>query len=75
MEEETKTPRPSEEGLITEEGLKKAEAYIEEKEGPSRRLLGRMDTFITVVAVTMSLFHLYTASVSSAPIQSWVRRN
>ena len=56
-----RTLRLREEELITEERLKKAEAYIEEEEGPSRRLIGRMDTFITVVAVTMSLVHLYAA--------------
>jgi len=48
--------------VITEEALKEAEKYIEEEEGPSRRLTGRMDIFITVVAVVMSLFHLYAAS-------------
>ena len=61
MEREAKNPESAEEELITEERLKKAEAYIEEEEGPSRRLIGRMDTFITVVAVTMSLVHLYAA--------------
>lgn len=61
MEEHPKTPEFSEEELITEERLKKAEAYIEEEEGPSRRLIGRMDTFITVVAVVFSLFSLYAA--------------
>lgn len=62
METETKTLEIPEEELITEERLKKAEAYIEEEEGPSRRLTGRMDTFITVVAVIMSLVHLYAAA-------------
>ncbi len=47
--------------MITEEALKEAEKYIEEEEGPSRRLTGRMDVFITVVAVVMSLIHLYAA--------------
>ena len=47
--------------VITEEALKEAEKYIEEEEGPSRRLTGRMDTFITIVAVAMSLIHLYAA--------------
>ena len=46
---------------ITEERLKKAEAFIEEEEGPSRRLSGPLGTFITVVAVAMSLVHLYAA--------------
>ncbi|MDI6755617.1 MAG: TRAP transporter fused permease subunit [Thermodesulfobacteriota bacterium] len=47
--------------MITEERLKKAEAFVEEEEGPSRRLAGRMGTFITIVAVAMSLIHLYAA--------------
>ena len=59
MEEEKK--KESQEVVISEEALKEAEKYIEEEEGPSRRLIGRMDTFITVVAVVMSLVHLYAA--------------
>lgn len=50
-----------EEGMITEEALREAEKYIEEEEGPSRRLSGKMDTFITGIAVLMSLIHLYAA--------------
>ena len=62
MEEEKKTlPAPGEE-LITEERLRKAEAFIEEEEGPSRRLTGKVETFITIVAVAMSLIHLYAAA-------------
>ena len=59
MEEEKK--KQHQEVLITEEALKEAEKYIEEEEGPSRRLTGRMDIFITTVAVVMSLIHLYAA--------------
>jgi TRAP transporter 4TM/12TM fusion protein len=59
VEEEKK--RDNQEVVITEEALKEAEKYIEEEEGPSRRLTGRMDTFITIVAVVMSLLHLYAA--------------
>ena len=59
MEEEKE--RVDQEGVITEEALKEAEKYIEEEEGPSRRLTGRMDIFITAVAVLMSLIHLYAA--------------
>jgi TRAP transporter 4TM/12TM fusion protein len=59
MKEEKK--EQDREVVITEEALKEAEKYIEEEEGPSRRLTGRMDTFITVVAVVMSLVHLYAA--------------
>ncbi len=51
----------NQEVVITEEALKEAEKFIEEEEGPSRRLTGRMDIFITVVAVVMSLVHLYAA--------------
>jgi TRAP transporter 4TM/12TM fusion protein len=60
MEEEKR--RQFEEAVVTEEALREAEKYIEEEEGPSRRLTGKMDVFITVVAVVMSLFHLYAAS-------------
>jgi TRAP transporter 4TM/12TM fusion protein len=59
VEEEKK--RDNQEVVISEEALKEAEKYIEEEEGPSRRLTGRMDTFITIVAVAMSLIHLYAA--------------
>jgi len=48
--------------VISEEALREAEKYVEEEEGPSRRLTGKMDVFITVVAVVMSLIHLYVAS-------------
>ena len=61
MEGEKKSAERPQEEFITEERLKKAEAYIEEEEGPSRRLVGRMDTFTTAVAVIMSLIHLYAA--------------
>ncbi len=59
MEEEKR--REDQEVLITEEALREAEKYIEEEEGPSRRLTGKMDIFITAVAVVMSLIHLYAA--------------
>ena len=59
MEEDQK--RNNQEVVIIEEALKEAEKFIEEEEGPSRRLTGRMDIFITVVAVVMSLIHLYAA--------------
>src|SRR5512139_627639 len=59
MEEEK--DRQNQEVVVTEEALKEAEKYIEEEEGPSRRLTGKMDLFITVVAVAMSLIHLYAA--------------
>jgi TRAP transporter 4TM/12TM fusion protein len=60
MEDEKK--QENQEVVISEEALKEAEKYIEEEEGPSRRLTGRMDIFITIVAVVMSLVHLYAAA-------------
>jgi TRAP transporter 4TM/12TM fusion protein len=59
--EEEKRKKEDQEAVITEEALKEAEKYVEEEEGSSRRLTGKMDLFITVVAVVMSLIHLYAA--------------
>ncbi|OGP89429.1 MAG: C4-dicarboxylate ABC transporter permease [Deltaproteobacteria bacterium RBG_16_47_11] len=59
MEEEN--TRADQAVVVSEEALKEAEKYIEEEEGPSRRLSGKMDVFITIVAVMMSLIHLYAA--------------
>ena len=47
--------------VVSDAQLKKAEEFIEAEEGASNRLSGRMGIFITVVAVVMSLFHLYAA--------------
>jgi len=47
--------------VISEEALREAEKYMEEEEGPSRRLSGWLDTFVTWVAVASTLFHLYAA--------------
>jgi len=55
------TPKDVQEVLITEEALREAEKYIEEEEGPSRRLGGKIGTMVTAVAVVMSLVHLYAA--------------
>jgi TRAP transporter 4TM/12TM fusion protein len=46
---------------ISVEALSKAEKYIEEEEGAVSHLRGWTEKFITVVAVMMSLFHLYAA--------------
>ena len=59
MEEEKR--RKDQEVVVSKEAIKKAEKYVEEEEGPSRRLTGKMNVFITVMAVVMSLFHLYAA--------------
>jgi TRAP transporter 4TM/12TM fusion protein len=55
--------------VISDEQLKKAEEFIEEEEGASNRLSGKMGIFITVIAVIMSLFHLY-AAYSIVPTQT-----
>jgi TRAP transporter 4TM/12TM fusion protein len=59
--EEEKRKKEDQEAVITEEALREAEKYIEEEEGPFRRLTGKMALFITAVAVIMSLVHLYAA--------------
>ena len=52
---------PALQPLISEEALQKAQLYVEEEEGASNRLSGRLAAFITLVAVGMSVFHLYAA--------------
>ena len=51
MEEEKR--KENQEELITEEALGEAEKDIEEEEGPSRRLTGKMENLITAVAGIM----------------------
>src|SRR6267142_691927 len=46
---------------VDAEALKKAEEFIEEEEGRTNRLRGRLGVFVTTVAIVMSLFHLYSA--------------
>ena len=46
---------------ISDERLVEAQKFIEEEEGVTRRLSGSFDNFITIVAVGMSLYHLYAA--------------
>src|SRR3954471_1997328 len=41
--------------------LQKAEEYIEQEEGAANKFTGWMAAFITLTAVLMSAFHLYTA--------------
>ena len=43
------------------ERLRKAEEFIEQEEGAANRLLGWAGIIVTVIAVAMSLFHLYAA--------------
>jgi TRAP-type uncharacterized transport system fused permease subunit len=50
------------ESVIDETALKKAEEFIEAEEGATHRFKGAWGTFLLIVAVAMSLFHLYAAS-------------
>ena len=46
---------------VSEEKLRKAEAYVEAEEGVVNRLSGWSGTLVTSIAVAMTLFHLYAA--------------
>ena len=46
---------------ISDEALARAEEMIEREEGVHNQLTGWLAAFVTVVAVVMSVFHLYTA--------------
>ena len=61
MSESSKFPEAVVPGAVSDEALKKAEAYIEEEEGAANRMTGKLAAFLTLVAVLMSLFHLYAA--------------
>jgi TRAP transporter 4TM/12TM fusion protein len=47
--------------LISKEGLRKAEEYVQQEEGAGNRLAGWVGVGVTAIAVSMSLFHLYAA--------------
>jgi TRAP-type uncharacterized transport system fused permease subunit len=46
---------------VTDEQLRKAEAYVEAEEGATNRLAGWAGTIVTVIAIVCTLFHLYAA--------------
>jgi TRAP transporter 4TM/12TM fusion protein len=46
---------------VSDDALKKAEEFIEQEEGATHRFSGWLKTFITTVAVVMTVFHLYAA--------------
>src|SRR5213595_1732755 len=52
----------SEAHAVTDEALQKAEEFIEQEEGAANKFRGAMAVFITLVAVAMSVFHLYAAA-------------
>src|SRR4026207_1050415 len=58
-EEIARLHRPAAE--VSEEALARAEEMIEREEGVQNKLAGALAAFVAVVAVAMSIFHLYTA--------------
>ena len=54
--------------VVTDDRLRRAEAFIEEEEGAVSRFRGWLGSATTVVLVAMSLFHLY-AAVDIVPAQ------
>lgn len=53
--------KPTSEPVISNEAMRKAEAYVEAEEGVANRLSGWAGTIVTGIAVAMSAFHLYAA--------------
>ena len=70
MAKKVKAARDAEPLLVSDDKIKKAEAYIEAEEGVLNRLSGIAGIAVTAVAVTMSLFHLYAAVAGAWPL-SW----
>ncbi|HUQ26757.1 MAG TPA: TRAP transporter fused permease subunit [Burkholderiales bacterium] len=58
-EDVTRLHQPAAE--VSQEALARAEEMIEREEGVQNKLVGWLAAFITLVAVVMSVFHLYTA--------------
>jgi len=71
MAEEAKPASMAEPSGISEDALKRAEAYIEADEGALNRLSGMAGTAATTVAVVMSLFHLYAAIAGAWPLRDF----
>jgi TRAP transporter 4TM/12TM fusion protein len=66
-------PKPAMAGApgISDDQLKRAEAYIEAEEGAVNRLAGLAGNVVLAIAVTMSLFHLYAAVGGAWPFQDF----
>ncbi len=71
MPEEIKVATGAEPLAISEDKLKKAEAFIEADEGVLNRLSGIAGTAVTTIAVLMSLFHLYCAVAGAWPFKGF----
>src|SRR5258708_33014632 len=61
MTEDAKPVAAEAVATVTEEQLRKAEAYVEAEEGVANRLAGWSGTIVTTIAVVCTLFHLYAA--------------
>src|SRR5436190_15116546 len=66
MSEDVTKAEPAAE-RVSEDRLRKAEAYVEAEDGVVNRLVGWAGTLVTSIAVTMSLFHLYAAIAGAWP--------
>src|SRR5437773_1724534 len=67
----TPTPHPAPvvvEGAVSDEQIKRAQAFIEEEEDAASRCRGGLGHATTILLVAMSLFHLY-AAVEIVPAQ------
>ncbi|HWP25717.1 MAG TPA: TRAP transporter fused permease subunit [Xanthobacteraceae bacterium] len=71
MAAESKPAAAAEPAAVSEDALKRAEAYIEADEGALNRLSGYAGTAVTSVAVAMSLFHLYAAVAGAWPFRDF----
>ena len=54
-------PRLASQGVISDEALRKAEEFVEQEEGAANRLVGWAGISVTLIAIAMTLFHLYAA--------------
>ncbi|HKC42331.1 MAG TPA: TRAP transporter fused permease subunit [Burkholderiales bacterium] len=53
--------QPSAEAVVEAASVKRAEEFIEQEEGAQHRFKGAWGTFLFLVAIAMSLYHLYAA--------------
>src|SRR5262245_51779911 len=54
-------PRLTSQGAVSDEALRKAEEFVEAEEGAANRLIGWAGLATTLIAVAITLFHLYAA--------------
>jgi TRAP transporter 4TM/12TM fusion protein len=69
--EDKSTPAQPDTPAVSQEALRRAEAFIAAEEGATNRLAGFAGTAVTTIAVVMSLFHLYTAVAGAWPFSDF----